>query len=68
VTEDWGALAPPQPPPDHPIHIRVDLPEWNAVVGTARSMRDVPHLLRAIADRWEAACPEDDSVAEPAAR
>jgi hypothetical protein len=63
VTEDWEPLAPPQPPPDHPIRLRITVAAGPEVaVGTARTMRDVPPLLRTVADRWEAGCliDEDD--------
>lgn len=58
MTEDWEPLAPPQPPPDHKIHLwlRAASGDLEVPVGTAATMRDVPPLLRAVADRWEAAC------------
>lgn len=48
------AGAEPLPLPEHRVALWVrvaDCPE--VAVGTARSVADVPRLLRAIADRWE---------------
>lgn len=66
MTEDWEPLAPPEPPPEHKVVLWCRIEDGRqAAVGSARSMRDVPSLLRMIADRWEAACPEAESADAP---
>ncbi len=49
------------PPADHRVHLymRVDS-ERARMVGTARSVEDVPRLLRGIAESWQRRLAESD--------